>query len=41
MPGKKKMVSKKEARQQVLSIINRMALLHYCFSKTLIAELGE
>ena len=41
MPGKKEMVSKREARQQVLSIINRMALLHYCFSKTLIEELGE
>jgi hypothetical protein len=41
MPEKKEMVSKREARQQVLSIINRMALLHYCFSKTLVEELGE
>jgi len=37
----KEMVSKEEARQQVLSIINRMALLHYCFSKTLVEVLGE
>ncbi len=37
----KETVSKEEARRQVLSIINRMALLHYCFSKTLAEVLGE
>jgi len=41
MPEKKEMISKEEARQQVLSIINRLALLHYCFTKTLMKELGE
>jgi len=41
MDEQKEMVSKEEARQQVLSIINRMALLHYCFSKTLVEVLGE
>lgn len=40
MSEEKEMVSKEEARRQVLSIINRMALLHYCFSKTLVEELG-
>ncbi len=41
MVEQKDMVSNEEARRQVLSIINRLALLHYCFSKTLIEELGK
>ena len=41
MSEEKEMVSKEEARRQVLSIINRMALLHFCFSKTLVTELEK
>ncbi len=37
----KEMVSKEEASRQVLSMVNRLALLHYTFTKTLMAELGE
>jgi hypothetical protein len=37
----KEMISKEEASEQVLSIINRLALMFYCFSNTLIKELGE
>lgn len=40
MPAKKKMLSQEEATRQVLSIVNRMALLHYSYAKTLIRELG-
>jgi nitrate reductase cytochrome c-type subunit len=37
----KEMVSKEVASRQVLSMVNRLALLHHAFTKTLIAELGE
>ena len=37
----KEMISREEASEQVLSIINRLALVYYCFSNTLIKELGE
>ncbi len=37
----KERVSKEDASRQVLSMVNRLALLHYVFSKTLISELGE
>lgn len=35
------MISREQAFKEVLSMIRRTALLHYCFSKTLIEELGE
>ncbi len=38
---KEEMISKKEARAQVHSIIARAALIHYAFTKTLVDELGE
>ncbi len=41
MPEKKEMLTKEEATQQVLSIVKRMALLHYSFARTLVEELGE
>lgn len=41
MADEKEMISKEEATKQVLSIIKRMALLHYSFSKILVQELGE
>ncbi len=37
----KERVSKEDASRQVLSMVNRLALIHYAFTKTLIAELGE
>jgi nitrate reductase cytochrome c-type subunit len=37
----KEMVSMEVASRQVLSMVNRLALLHHAFTKTLIAELGE
>jgi len=40
MARKKEMLTKEEATRQVLSIVNRMALLHYSYGKTLIRELG-
>jgi hypothetical protein len=40
MARKKEMFTKEEATRQVLSIVNRMALLHYSYAKTLIRELG-
>jgi len=41
MTKRQEAVSKDEARRQVLSIVKRMALLHYSFAKTLVEELGE
>ena len=41
MAGKRKMLTQEEATRQVLSIVNRMALLHYSYAKTLLKELGE
>lgn len=35
------LIAREEARKQVWSIIDRLALLHYAFAKVLIAELGE
>jgi hypothetical protein len=40
MARKKEMLTEEEATRQVLSIVNRMALLHYSYGKTLIRELG-
>ena len=40
MARKKEMLTQEEATRQVLSIVNRMALLHYSYAKTLIRELG-
>ncbi len=40
MAAKGKMFTQEEATRQVLSIVNRMALLHYSYAKTLIRELG-
>ena len=40
MPAQKKMLSQEEATRQVLSIVNRMALLHYSYAETLVRELG-
>jgi hypothetical protein len=40
MPAKKEKITQEEATRQVLSIVNRMALLHYSFAKTLVRELG-
>jgi hypothetical protein len=40
MARKKEMLTQEEATRQVLSIVNRMALLHYSYGKTLIRELG-
>jgi len=37
----KETISREEASEQVLSILNRLALIFYCFSNTLIKELGE
>ena len=37
----KEKISKDQAFKEVLSIIRRTALLHYCYAKTLIEELGE
>ena len=41
MAAKKAMLTQEEATRQVLSIVNRMALLHYSYAKTLLKELGE
>jgi|WetSurMetagenome_2_1015567.scaffolds.fasta_scaffold113581_2 hypothetical protein len=41
MPAKNEMITQEEATRQVLSIVNRMALLHYSFAKMLVKELGE
>ncbi len=41
MAAKHEKVDKEEARRQVLSIVKRMALLHYSFAKTLVKKLGE
>src|SRR4030042_6991817 len=41
MAAKRKMFTQEEAARQVLSIVNRMALLHYAYAKTLLKELGE
>ena len=38
---KEETISKKEAMQQMRSMISRTALLHYAFVQTLIEELGE
>ncbi|RPJ42326.1 MAG: hypothetical protein EHM27_03205 [Deltaproteobacteria bacterium] len=40
MARKKEMLTKEDATREVLSIVNRMALLHYSYAKTLIRELG-
>jgi hypothetical protein len=34
-------ISKEQAFKEVLTIIRRTALLHYCYAKTLIEEFGE
>jgi len=34
-------IPREEAKQQVLSLIHRLALLHYCFSRTLVEEVGK
>ena len=39
--NKHEKAEKEEARRQVLSIVKRMALLHYSFAKTLVDTLGE
>jgi len=41
MSEKNEMITEEEATRQVLSIVNRMALLHYSFAKTLVETLGE
>ena len=41
MAGKKKMLTREEAFQQVKSMIIRAALIHWAFTKTLVDELGE
>jgi len=41
MPVKEEAVTLEEATRQVLSIVRRMALLHYSFARTLVEELGE
>ncbi len=41
MVNKHEKAEKEEARRQVLSIVKRMALLHYSFAKTLVDTLGE
>jgi hypothetical protein len=41
MTGKKEMISKKEAFEQIHSMITRTALIHYAFARTLVDELGE
>jgi hypothetical protein len=39
--AKKAMLTQEEATRQVPSIVNRMALLYYSFTRTLLKELGE
>ncbi len=41
MIERREKISKEDARQQVLSIVKRMALLHGSFAKVLVKELGE
>ena len=41
MSEKNEMITEEEATRQVLSIVNKMALLHYSFAKTLVETLGE
>ena len=41
MSQKKEMIEKEEAFRQVKSMINRAALIHYAFARTLVDELGE
>jgi hypothetical protein len=41
MATKKALLSQEEATRQVLSIVNRMGLLHHSYGKTLIRELGK
>ena len=38
---KKEKIPKEQAIKEVLSIIRRTALIHYCYAKTLIEELGK
>jgi hypothetical protein len=38
---KKETISKEQAAKEVLSMVRRTALLHYCYGKTLIEEMGE
>jgi hypothetical protein len=38
---KNETIDKEKARREVLSIVKRAALIHYCYGKTLIGELGE
>jgi len=41
MNTEKELLTKEEATRQVLSIVKRMALLHYSFARTLVEKLGE
>jgi hypothetical protein len=41
MSPKEETITREEATRQVLSIVRRMALLHYSFARTLVKELGE
>ena len=41
MVRRNKGISKEQAFKEVLTIIRRTALLHYCYAKTLIEEFGE
>jgi hypothetical protein len=41
MTEKKETISKKEALEQIHSMITRTALIHYAFARTLVDELGE
>ena len=41
MAEKKEMIPKKDAFKQVKSMIDRAALIHYAFTKTLVDELGD
>jgi hypothetical protein len=41
MKMKNEVISKEQATREVLSMIRRAALIHYCYAKTLIEEMGE
>jgi hypothetical protein len=41
MSVKEEAVTREDATRQVISIVKRMALLHYSYARTLIEELGE
>ncbi|MFC1955289.1 L-2-amino-thiazoline-4-carboxylic acid hydrolase [Chloroflexota bacterium] len=41
MATEEKMVPLEEAKEQVRRVCARLALLHFCFTKTLVEELGE